>query len=355
MLIRWGSGPPSPRAARASRLVLAGLLWAAGLGSGGCRVPVPFARQLLFSRSPGVAPSARDCERCHLEVYEEWEGSLHARAWTSEAFQTASAQGRADECLGCHAPAPLPERGAVRVRSAHRLEGVTCTSCHMAQGDGVQPLTMRGPVSRSSPVEVHPVFAEDPLYRSSELCGRCHEGAFAEWRSSADPPDGSEKQTCQECHMPEVSRRVESVHPDHAYSALFVALERKESLRRHLFAVPEDAAEHVRISVLAPPAGSPPALRVRVENRLPHALPTGRFGRRRVRVVAEWEGTRAALPLDRALGEAIPAGATRDLTLSLPASARGAPRSVRLERWDHRVAGWTAIASSLDRTAAARP
>ncbi len=293
-------------------------------------------------------PTAESCERCHQEIFREWRDSLHARAWESESFQRASAGGRASECAGCHAAAPIAADRPVRPREAHREEGVTCITCHQAPDAPSGPFTMRGPVSRTSPIQVHPVIEEDPLYRSSELCGLCHQAALSEWRKAPDP-EGEEKPTCQACHMPAVRRKVESVHDEHRYSAVFVALGDTQELRRHLFAVPEDADRHIRLRVEPedPSGGRVRRIRITVDNRLPHDLPTGAFGRRLVRVVARWPGGEVSRELVRNLGEAIPAGTVRTVTLELgdPGAPPGSV-AVALERWDHRTSAWEPLVRS---------
>ena len=320
-----------------------GLLAASCLLSG-CSLPDALVAGFFEPPPLPPQPTAETCERCHQEVFREWRESLHARAFESEAFQRASAGGRAAECAGCHAAAPVAADRPVVAREAHRDEGVTCITCHQAPDAPTGPFTMRGPVSRTSPIEVHPVIEEDPLYRSSELCGLCHRQALAEWREAPDPEEG-EKPTCQACHMPAVRRKVESVHDEHRYSAVFVALGDTQELRRHLFAVPEDADRHIELEAEAPSGGRVRRLRVTVRNRLPHALPTGSFGRRLVRVAARWPGGEATRELVRNFGEAIPAGAERTVVIEL--GNPGAPPgsiSVALERWDHRTSAWEPLA-----------
>jgi hypothetical protein len=301
-----------------------------------CRPSVPFAERMFFSREVTSAlPAAADCERCHQEVVVEWRASAHARAWTSEAFQTATHGGRAEVCTGCHAPAPLAANGPPLLRGARHDEGVTCTTCHLSTAAGAAPLTMRGPATRSLPVEVHPVIAEDPLYRSSELCGGCHEATFAEWKASHGPASG-DKQTCQGCHMPSVHRTVESVNEEVPYSPLFVALEETQKLRRHRFAVPDDADEEIRLSL----ERRPDALVVRVENRLPHALPTGSFGRREVKLFVGWPGGSAEHAFAARPGTSLAAGGARTLELPLAAEARRGPLTVALRRFDPARREW---------------
>jgi nitrate/TMAO reductase-like tetraheme cytochrome c subunit len=306
-----------------------------------CRIPSTFVSG-MFTREEGrFVPTAADCERCHQEVFREWSESLHARAWTHPAFKSASADGRATECTGCHAPAPVASGVAPQLRSAHLDEGVTCLTCHLSPDPNAAPLAMRGPESRTSPVEVHPIIERDPMYRSSELCGTCHAGAYEEWRAAPDPAEG-EKQTCQGCHMPAARRKMESVHDEHAYSAVFVALGDERELRRHDFAVPEDPSREVTLTV-APERGGR-ALRVRVENDVPHGLPTGRFGRREVRLVARWPGGQVERSLVRNLGQALPAGGVREERIQLPMGVAPADVAVQLERWDHAADGWSLVA-----------
>lgn len=328
----------SGRGRRLAALLVPGLL----LAHAGCRPSLPFAERMFFSREATSAlPAAADCERCHQEVVVEWRASAHARAWTSEAFQTATHGGRAEVCTGCHAPAPLAASGPPLLRAARHDEGVTCTTCHLSTAEGAAPLTMRGPASRSLPVEVHPVIAEDPLYRSSELCGGCHEASFAEWKASPAPARG-EKETCQGCHMPSVHRTVESVNEEVPYSPLFVALEETQKLRRHRFAVPDDADEEIVLALERRPA----ALVVRVENRLPHALPTGSFGRREVKLLVRWPGGSAEHAFAARPGASLAAGATRTLELPLAAEARSAPLSVALRRFDPARREWQDLAEA---------
>jgi hypothetical protein len=318
-------------AARLFALVLGSLV--------ACRPAVPFAERAFFSSEGHALPAAADCERCHQEVYVEWSDSAHARAFRSETFQAATHQGRADTCTGCHAPAPLVAGAPPALRGERRAEGVTCTTCHLSTAPGSAPLTMRGPASRSLPVDVHPVVAEDPLYRSSELCGGCHEATFAEWRAAPPSAEG-ERETCQGCHMPAVHRTVESVNEDVPYSPLLVALEQEQRLRRHRFAVPDDADEGIGLTLERGERG----LVVRVENRLPHALPTGSFGRREVKLFASWPGGARELPVAARPGSALAAGGARVLELPLDAAARRAPIAVSLRRYDPAARAWQELA-----------
>jgi hypothetical protein len=136
--------------------------------------------------------------------------------------------------------------------------------------------------------------------------------------------------------MPSVHRTVESVNEEVPYSPLFVAMEETQKLRRHRFAVPADAEEEIRLSL----ERRPDALVVRVENRLPHALPTGSFGRREVKLLVRWPGGSAEHAFAARPGASLAAGGTRKLELPLAAEARRGPLTVALRRFDPARREW---------------
>lgn len=272
-----------------------------------CSLSVPFAEQLLFTTQRPQLPRAEDCERCHGDVYREWLDSPHANAWSSVRFAALTAGYAAEACLDCHAPAPLGAAGEVAIREDHRAEGVTCVSCHLSTTPADGKLAMRGPHARTSPIDVHPVI-KDPLFLEPELCGTCHARILDEWKASPEPLDGSHRDACQACHMPEVRRKIETYDPDHPYSALIVALGKEVDGRQHRFAVPDQSWEDIDVEAHPRPGGG---LTVVVRNRLPHAIPTGTFGRREARVRVTWEGGEAVKEMRADLDEGIPAGETR--------------------------------------------
>jgi hypothetical protein len=307
-----------------------------------CSLRMPFSERMFFGGGHEVRPAAADCERCHQEVYDEWQASAHAQAWTSARFQNASARGRAEACTSCHAAAPIDATDPVALRDVHQDEGVTCVTCHLSTRPGAAPLTMRGPASRTSPIEIHPIVEADAFYRDSALCGRCHAAELAEWEAaSAVLP---ERHTCQECHMPEVRRKVESVHDEHAYSAVFVALGRAQDLRRHDFAVPADAEKHLRLELR--PLPDTGALEVTIANAMPHALPTGRFGRREVALRVETPGGAQTLVVAGTLAGRIEAGEERPLVVTLPAGADPRTATATLVRWDRSAGAWRPLVSA---------
>jgi len=294
-----------------------------------CNVPVPYADDLWFTLDKHQLPVAEDCRRCHREVVAEWSDSPHAGAWTSKHFTAITADHSAETCLPCHAPAPIGSKGEVTLRADHREEGVTCLSCHLLP-DASKPLTMRGPHERTSPLEVHPVVVDD-LFLKPELCGTCHADVLEQWRAAPDPEDGSEKEVCQECHMPSVHRTIESYDPDRPYSRVFVALGEPVDGRRHRFDVPPDPWEDIELETHRD--GN--RWIVEVHNNIPHSLPTGAFGQREARVRAGEAMVRFRADPD----QAIPAGEVRRFELEA-----GPDAEVVLERRDPRTGEYQRLA-----------
>jgi hypothetical protein len=315
----------------------------------GCTLPIPFADHWFFTTVRSQLPEAADCQRCHGEIYDEWRGSAHAHAWTAESFVAFTSEHAAGDCLSCHAPAPLGRLGEVQLRDDHLDEGVTCVSCHLSPDPRAEPLTMRGPHERTSPVDAHPIVS-DPLFRKADLCGTCHEGVLREWEASPEPQDGSERKICQDCHMQKVRRTMESYNPDKPYSAVLVALGKVVDGRRHRFAVPDDAWEDIDVRLEVAPDSR--TTRVSVTNKLPHAIPTGTFGRRVVRLRVRWPGGEASQLLHADLDQAIGAGETRLFEFpQLPPNLR--PTAV-LERRDPSSGVFQRLAPAPSESAAER-
>lgn len=179
-------------------------------------------------------PSAKQCQACHPNQYEEWSRSMHAYAQHSPAFEafnltlmerTSGTQGTF--CTRCHTPVgtALGENG--NLRNVHRsrisMEGVTCVACHRrstkhyknsgrlpVEPGKLEDVCMYGPFDNGvggPEIGAHN-SAELPYIKSSQFCGECHdvinpqgvrlEEAFSEWQNS---PAAKEGITCQMCHM----------------------------------------------------------------------------------------------------------------------------------------------------------
>lgn len=154
-------------------------------------------------------PGSKKCGDCHIDIYNEWVGSLHAKSYVSEEFRISTNDYEFKFCLGCHVPetifipayidASLTEVAEKEIKPrTHNLEdGVDCQSCHLTAD-----CVLAGPHSGMGP---HPMEKKVEFYRKSELCGRCHIETFKEYLGNAS---NNHAETCQDCHMPAVKRKL---------------------------------------------------------------------------------------------------------------------------------------------------
>ena len=208
-------------------------------------------------------PEAKECGKCHIDIYEEWSASDHAHAYVNPHFAAATGDYAFGDCLNCHAPEPKVTADAPALRTASREEGVTCVTCHLADGE------LCGPLEPTGKVKPHPIGVRPEVYEDAGLCGRCHKGTLEQWESVA-----GEKQICQQCHMPEITRKM--TQSSGGFSNIIVAMEHEMPQRRHVFAIPplESIREMIAVEVNSLDAD----VEVVIHNRLPHSLPTGDYG-----------------------------------------------------------------------------
>ncbi len=142
----------------------------------------------------------QDCAECHVEAYETWLDSPHAKASLYDTFlEDFAARGRPGFCMQCHASGYDPQT------EEYVFEGVVCSNCHATDVGTEHP-----PASISAP-------------DASTLCGRCHSGAHAptydEWLVSAHQDENID---CVDCHTPhnnglllrDVNTTCGSCHPE---------------------------------------------------------------------------------------------------------------------------------------------
>lgn len=138
---------------------------------------------LFFLCACSSLPSARSadfagsetCADCHSDIFETWKSSIHAGAFSNDAFQRSwKDHAGSPECLACHTTGH--ETGTPRFAHA----GVTCESCHgpMSPGHGDGSVAM-------------------PIPASAEMCRSCHEKTYQEWKLSAH---GENDIRCFDCH-----------------------------------------------------------------------------------------------------------------------------------------------------------
>lgn len=167
------------------------------------------------------------CGGCHGDIYEQWNGSMHAVAHIDtvylKLFVIASKEtnGTFDEfCTKCHSPIAIisgekPSADNYTV-SEIAQKGISCDFCHtvnastgIANGAFVSsPGKIKyGPFNDSNYSTFHKT-AYLELHTKSEFCGMCHdvnhpfnglplESTYTEWKEGPYNPDTP----CQDCHM----------------------------------------------------------------------------------------------------------------------------------------------------------
>ena len=213
-------------------------------------------------------PKAEFCKDCHIDIYNEWVKSPHAKAFTSNTFRKATHNYEFTSCLGCHVPEPTFTTPPLKSRNIFREEGVTCSSCHLEESK------MTGPIEPTGKLAPHPMGVAEDRYRNSEFCGRCHEGTFKEWLEV----DAENKHTCQECHMPSIKRKI--TQSKDFISKMIVAMEKEVLQKQHTFGVYKKVPDIEPFGVTVKKEGE--IIRLILKNNIPHALPTGDFGFRMV-------------------------------------------------------------------------
>ncbi len=142
-----------------------------------------------------------DCRQCHQAVWDEWQASMHAVAWTSPSVQAAFQHfGHDRKCKSCHAPMPVFVTGltnAVELRIEDHAGGVDCISCHLT-ADGRVAARRTNDDAPCRPIA-------SPELQSSLQCAGCHVAIHKDWQESSFAAAGK---TCQTCHMPAVAERV---------------------------------------------------------------------------------------------------------------------------------------------------
>lgn len=267
--------------------------------------------------------SASACQECHADHFAEWRQSMHAYAMVDPVFQKLvelrqEDLGGAEDrfCVQCHSA--IGTRGGVIEAGFSfselpdiAMEGITCESCHKVSGvdrlfnsghtfepDG----PMRGPgKSRAGSAAPHAIEG-DPLFERSEFCGACHdvlessgldlERPYREWLES---PSADEGQTCQDCHMPRVTRPAAKGAPEregslHRFVGVDMPLiegwitpgEEAELVDDIQALLDQSAAVHLEAPATVP-LGRTFDVTVTIDNRIPaHNLPTGSTFNRQV-------------------------------------------------------------------------
>lgn len=180
-----------------------------------------------------LAPEA--CGQCHIDKFEEWRGSIHAKALspglvgqllTFDSDQTAS-------CMECHAPLAEQRQAfeAARARDAAHLPaeqglaavGNSCSGCHLRGHRRYGPPSRAtGATGQSQEASAHSGVRRTAYFEDSEFCSGCHQfsqeyaingkplqNTLVEWRASPQAVQGI---TCQGCHMPDRRHLWRGIH-----------------------------------------------------------------------------------------------------------------------------------------------
>jgi nitrate/TMAO reductase-like tetraheme cytochrome c subunit len=169
---------------------------------------------LLLEQTGNAAPlameSSQSCRECHSQQFDEWESSIHAKSFTDPLVLATNQSNnfRKEECIPCHAPAPVFEHGIGKLervveRVTAREEGVDCLSCHRMGDRVVGPAAAAAGSSRAA---CRPMARAE--LASPALCAPCHNqhNTVDEWEASSYPNAGV---TCLDCHMQPVTRKTE--------------------------------------------------------------------------------------------------------------------------------------------------
>lgn len=178
-----------------------------------------------------VSLKAEDCGVCHSEIYQEWQTSLHSKAFIDPFFTAYLKKDKGDPTyLVCHTPllnqSPVilssesvdyPDTWGALKSIANpdfdpelQKEGVTCAACHLKDG------IIYGPYKKGSLDAPHPV-AYDEKFLKKSLCQQCHEvpskdfslmneGVCSTGMESNSGLWSAKGFVCQDCHMSPVTR-----------------------------------------------------------------------------------------------------------------------------------------------------
>ncbi|HSG06110.1 MAG TPA: hypothetical protein VLB09_06900, partial [Nitrospiria bacterium] len=251
-----------------------------------------FSRAIPYtSPVPGIPGiRAEQCGACHVEIYEEWKTSYHAKAYTDPFFQ---AYWKKDDqiwiCLNCHTPLEPQQEFLIKgleggkvhkpVKVANpdfdpefQKEGITCAACHVRDG------VIEGPFKDMD--APHPTRYSE-RFTTTDICFTCHQvpsgpfqfynggpcSTFPEFEAGPYYQSGI---ICQDCHMPKVNRPLVPGGP-------------VRPVRKHLWKgghFPEMVKQAVTVQVGAEPSTMKPGEAVEWTLNLQnsgagHKLPTG--------------------------------------------------------------------------------
>jgi len=237
------------------------------------------------------------CGKCHEEIYEQWEGSMHAQSTALKdpihglfygavvgdpKAEGVTKGGKYPVCLQCHAPAAA-KAGLTKLDAKKAYsEGVNCISCHtltkfkgvLKPGGGLQlgmqayeysKTDMQGPMGTEGSRDHNKKYGQDVignpgLLKTSAACMGCHDqrpnaNKVSLCQTGAEVEQAGGSTTCQTCHMPTANGVTNH--------AMMGGHSEKMVARGLVLTVAADKADG-KVNVV-----------VTTRNLLPHSFPTG--------------------------------------------------------------------------------
>ena len=284
-----------------------------------------------LSPSTSVAEGGKDslhhvnataCKQCHEEIYQQWEGSMHAQSsalkdpihgafyrkvmgdLTQEGLRK---KGKYPVCLKCHAPVAAMEGKTKLDAAPNYTDGVTCVTCHTfsdykgtTKPDGkprygidayqIDKESLHGPTGNTYTTERVPDGASWPtpihhpqplkgsnsaMFKSNAACMGCHEKRSnfhgTPLCRTGDEYSGAKSfVNCQSCHMGIVT--VPKLKDGQVVPGEFV------SIADHSMGGGHDAkmvSRGLAMEMETNTEGETIQATITVRNRLPHSFPTG--------------------------------------------------------------------------------
>lgn len=184
------------------------------------------------------------CAGCHVDIYAQWDGSMHSNAFNDPVFQALWKIGEQETegftrnlCGGCHTAVGVLANDLVFqngefIAGETARKGVHCDVCHTITASTyhktptgepqnasfiIEPGNIkRGPYKDSQSQYHESAYSE--LHTKSEFCANCHnvfhpvnnfhiENTYNEWKFSVYAQNGIQ---CQHCHMMPVEKAIEA-------------------------------------------------------------------------------------------------------------------------------------------------
>jgi len=241
--------------------------------------------------------SAEQCQLCHEDIYAQWKGSMHANSTALKdpihgAFYKAvvgspekeglKKGGKYPVCLQCHAPAAAKDGKTDLTAMPVYNEGVNCVACHTItefkgtknpagglrlgmQAYQYSDTSLQGPGTNHSVSDwEHPIFqnsANPEILKTNAVCMGCHDkrknaNKVALCQTGDEIASSPSTANCLTCHMPVVNGKV-----DHSLLGGHSAKMVSKGLLMTMKSFPS--------------TGKLINVTIKLENQLPHNLPTG--------------------------------------------------------------------------------